>query len=50
MNNNDVENNTGAMFVQFLNKFEVMFNQSINQNIMIINLLTSLNGNKNIYI
>ena len=42
MNHNAVESNTRGMFVQFLGKFEVMFNQMMYQNDMNINLLISL--------
>ena len=50
MNHNAVEHNTRGMFVQFLGKFDVMFNQLMNQNDMNINLLISLTGNENIHI
>ena len=50
MNHNAVEHNTRGMFVQFLGKFEVMFNQLMYQNDMNINLLIYFIGNENIHI
>lgn len=45
--NSNTQDNNDAIITQFLNKFEVMFNQLMNQNNMIINLLTKLVTVKN---
>lgn len=47
-NNNYNNNNTELILNQFLHKFEALFNQLMNQNNILINLLTSLIKNKTI--